>query len=304
MSFDLRVYFTGLCLFAPDPRDGRMHIVMPVFNDGSHEHHARLVYDVAHLVRGASHFARSQACVTLTGSFLELLFGRGLNPTLPEEIVSLDPLLDPEKLSRMHVSDAPDPALVASRITMDSGIISDYEPGVHFTFGGPTARRMTWRAEWNVRGIPGDRLTIALKPFQPPFGLTPTAPAPTDLFPIGDTIRLFIFNATCEDLPPRESLTPSAPIPVPHFGGYYRLYRSGTGKPLPRISGFTPPSADCNCTIHTPDPEEHHIQDVALQDTDADIKHRRVGATTATTAGSFGGRPFTCMIAQATLAGA
>ena len=320
MSFDLRISFTGVCLFTPDvapasPAQHRMHVLLPAFGTGDHHHHARLVYDVAYLT-GAPGLARRLDCVPLEGGYLEILSPGALNAAFPREVVSLDPIMSPERLPRSYVSDAPGP-LVSSRVTLASGAVSNYEVGAHFEVGEVSARRMTWQLEWTVRGIESDRLALDLRPFTTQEDEPSPPVPPRELFPIGDTIRLFVYNVTCQDLPPLR-LMDDFPVgaEVEHFKAYYQLYgASASGKSLPKIFGteFTPEDVDCGCGpapgggghgLHGAAGDEPRADGVAAEEDDASASDGTAPPPEMPApagGGGMGGRPFTCMLSYATL---
>jgi hypothetical protein len=243
MSFDLRIRFAGICLFVPEPGPnarmpevgGKLHVLLPFVKHhhttgGGHvvEHLPRLLYDTAYETRRARAFTRELECVKLNHFALELagLGADTLTISLPDEIASIRDVASP--VSRVRVSDTPGPE-VAARVTLHQGRVTDYPPGAKAKLRDEeNFRRMTAQVEWTIRGIEGDSL-----PRQVLRGLDGAADTSIpELFPIGDTIHLQVFNAPASLLP--GAIPQTGDASTDHFEGLYEIAPSQK-RPVPIV---------------------------------------------------------------------
>lgn len=243
MSFDLRIRFAGICMFVPEPgpdaqnpdASGKVHVLLPVVahqhtSGGAHvpEHLPRLLYDTAYETQGprVRAFTRELACVKLDRFALELsgLGADALTITLPEEIATLRHVAQPVPRARVSANPGPE---VAARFSLHQGRVTDYPPGAHAKLrASERFRRMTAQVEWTIRGIEGVSL-----PKQTLKGLDGAQDSwIPELFPIGDTIHLQVFNAPESALPGATRRAGDAS--TDHFEGFYSLAPSRT-RPVP-----------------------------------------------------------------------
>src|SRR5215208_4793067 len=133
MPFDLRVTFTGLCLFTLDRLEkpaGRLHAVLINYggeNAGGSvggsatghpghrpRHYPRLVYDKAYETQRSTALARRLACRELDGSELRIDDqGDAFRPVIPPEVVDLNEIARVGTLDRRYVEPNPGPAVIA-----------------------------------------------------------------------------------------------------------------------------------------------------------------------------------------------
>jgi len=223
MSFDVRITLTGLCFFLT--RDNsELWILMPatppgIMNGHDHDHGggprprasaanthvARLMYDRGYENAGPGRkLIRDIACVNLDRR--ELILGsanwwNGAAPTplsreLTDEIIDLD--REHDKVDVRVLEAAPPLDKLSARLKLEAGCLCDYAPGITWKVGtSAKTTRLTYRAEWVIRDIPGTSL--------PELMLTSLDGSPNDrvpaLYPIGDTIRLDIVHLPPKQLP-------------------------------------------------------------------------------------------------------
>jgi len=97
-TFDLRITMVGLCFCVPDPRTGRMHVLMPGTAGHQHggvaRHVVRLLHDAAHHQAGAEGLAGETVSVALEDGALDFAgLSGGLDLALPESVVDLSPIV-------------------------------------------------------------------------------------------------------------------------------------------------------------------------------------------------------------------
>jgi hypothetical protein len=253
MAFTLRVTFSGLCLFVPEPAaghaTGRMHVLLP----GMYEHHHHggdrhipvLSYDAGHLVAGGP-LIGVPALAKLTRHKLTLAPGHDADLRLCGQIVDLRGItgrpVDPDHLG------ADTKRKLASRITLGAGGITRVAPGVCWEWRPGEFRPIAHRVEWEIEDVEGDRLALVSEPIsgggaQQPLGT---------LFPVNGRVNLEIFHETPQDLPPDPMPVEHQQPPMPgehpkHFSAYYGLFGDPVPIILPRYWGAldeSPPVSD------------------------------------------------------------
>jgi hypothetical protein len=293
MSFDLKITFTGMCLFVPDSRDvntPRMHVLLP--ETSAHPHSAKLMYDRAYKKPGASSLERFLACHRLDR--MELRFrGTGGSATqeLPSEIVNLRLTLDkrvtPDKLAD------PAPASVKSRITLESGAVTDYEYGAAWDLPYHKDVPMTWQVEWTIHGL--DPATFAWELVNLDTEQAEDLPK---LHPVGGIVHVYVYHVLTDELPGTDPL-PALQIPkdnerAEHFAAFFSLATGGINdtpkfKKRPVVQVECPESKDADADAHA-----HTIHDHAVGSNKALLATHVTAASPAR-----GGSPFTCMTATA-----
>jgi hypothetical protein len=220
MSFDLRIEFFGLALFAPEGKE-KMHVLLPVHDampDGKGRHYARLVYDLAYEDPKATQLKRQYKFVSLEGRVLELmgLSSQPLDVNITSEIFHLGQIAD--DVDPALVTGSPSGAIMA-RVSMDRGALTRHEMGALYgTVANPPARMAT-RSEWTIRGIEGDSFSFANR-LSGPTG----ASEPSILRPLNQTIHVTVYDALIGDMPPNGPYNiPKAPGPSEHFHAYYQI---------------------------------------------------------------------------------
>jgi|GEM_PF-2846529 len=189
-------------------------------------HFMRLVYDVAYENPKSTQLEREWEMVDLTGRVLDLTglpSAGGFVPNLPDELASLDAFANPVPRTRVEQMPAPP---VAARVTMSSGVLSDYEVGAPFTFeNAEDPQRITPVTEWTIRGIPLpddgsnplEKLVIRGPGANQEHGLRP-------LYPIGQTIHLTLYHMVSKEFPPHNlRFRPEALSDDEHFEAYFRV---------------------------------------------------------------------------------
>jgi hypothetical protein len=273
MAFTLRITFSGLCLFVPEPvpggATGRMHVLMPGMY--GHHHHGPdrhvpvLSYDAGHLVPGAPAMG-VPALAKLTGHQLTLAAGNQAELALCGEIVDLREVtgrgVDPDHLG----ADAK--RKLVSRLTLGAGRITRVAPGVCWEWRPGEFRPIAHRVEWEIENVEGDSLSLVADPIggggaQKPLGT---------LYPVDGRVNLRVFHETPDDLPPDPAPVDHLPAPMPgdhpkHFSAFYGLFGGPVPIVLPRYWGTLDdcPPIQNPCPVLPPD---------------------------------MGARPFTCLVAS------
>ncbi|HEX2093139.1 MAG TPA: hypothetical protein VHG28_12080 [Longimicrobiaceae bacterium] len=236
MSFELRIHYTGLCLFAPDPTppsgSACLHALLLTHH---HRHEPRLIYDRAYERESSPTTDGCLRCRDLNDRALKIDgFGEPITPpiTLPEEVVDLHMIAGVERLPRRFVEPDPGPK-VAARVSTSVGRPGAPQRASLFTVPGGMPpdwpRRITTILQWKVKRKTGqDSVTLVLADLrsraEPKVGRI-------TLFPIGGTVDVWIYNALPDDLPPPVRVrNPGHGSPAEHFDAYYSLFVQGTKK--------------------------------------------------------------------------
>jgi hypothetical protein len=274
MAFTLRITFSGLCLFVPEPAaqggsTGRMHVLMPGMH-GHHHHGAAdrhvpvLAYDTGYLVQGGT-TTGVVALAKLTGHELVPVPGQAAELALCGHIVNLKEItnrpVDPDHLG------ADTKNKLVSRVTLGAGRITRVSPGVCWEWRPGEFRPIAHRVEWEIPDIEGDRLILAAEPIRGGSGQRPLG----TLFPVDGRVNLEVYHETADDLPPdplplHHTSPPMPGEPPKHFAAYYGLFGGPVPIQLPRYWG----SLD-DCPV-LPNPCDEIPPDM-------------------------GGRPYTCLVA-------
>jgi hypothetical protein len=249
MSFELRITFSGLCMFVPgkDAEAGRMHVLMPA--TGAHDHggHAaageqpveqhvlRLAYDAVHEQTSPGAPTRKPVFVELAGSALSVPHdGRpSADPAVPPSVVDLFRVTE-DKIDPALVRGAP-AGHVAARVSMGAGAVSDVAEGAVWELDGRD-EEMSHAVQWVVPEVPGDSLTWDVAGAGGRF---------RTLHPVRQgsrqVLELYIFNIPPRELPaevpPMSGAIPTLPpgYPAWHFLAYYDLFDHPKRRPVPRF---------------------------------------------------------------------
>lgn len=241
MAFTLRLTFSGICLFVPEPvgggSRGRMHVLMPGMfghHDRAHQHVPVIAYDTGYLVPGGL-LLGVPALARLTGHTFVPVAGEEAELRLCNQIVNLRAVtgrsVDPD-----HLADDRQRKLVA-RVTLGAGRMTRVSPGVCWEWGPGEFRPMAHRAEWEIPNVPGDSLTLVSNP----LGGGGTRHLGT-LHPVNGAIHLDVLHDTLQDLPIEPIPMDSQPAPMlgespKHFAAYYSLFGGAVPTRLPRYQG-------------------------------------------------------------------
>ena len=263
MDFTLQIEFVGVCMFVPDPVKRMFYVLMPGTGHEDHAGHApphvvRLCVDTAYLVKGSSGPNGVIALAVMDG--VDLSFGaRRLDekfpPALGTDVVEVG--AEPSRpISPIALGDSPG-SVLAGRATLFSGtrLPPSAEDGVCWTYEGKDGRLVN-RLRWSI-DCEGESLTLS--PGTPFMEGIPAPKIPT-LYPIDQVVKVSIYHAPLDDLPPNPDTPGRKPSPgdaANHFNAYYSLFEYVDAiKPVPRFLD------DCRG------------------------------------AGKWGGSPYTCMLAQ------
>ncbi|HEX9938239.1 MAG TPA: hypothetical protein VGB15_13985 [Longimicrobium sp.] len=242
MAFTLRITFSGLCLFVPEPSNGgpagRMHVLMPGMfgaHCGADRHVAALAYDTGHLVEGGAPTGIT-AMARLTGHQLTPVAGEEANLAFCSHIVDLREItqrpVDPDHLG------ADTRKKLNARVTLGAGRITRVAPGVCWEWRPGEFRPIAHKVEWEIPDVEGDALTLGSQPIG--GGGAPRALG--TLHPIDGRVSLVVYHETPQDLPPDPLPQEHQPVPPPgfvphHFSAYYTLFGGPVPSVMPRYWG-------------------------------------------------------------------
>lgn len=242
MAFTLRITFSGLCLFVPEPVGGgprgRMHVLMPAMfghhNDPADRHVPVIAYDSGYLVQGGPLLGVS-ALARLTGQAFVPVAGDEAELRLCSQIVDLRAVtgrsVDPDLLA-----DDTSEKLV-SRVTLGAGRMTRVSPGVCWEWGPGEIRPIAHRAEWVIPDVPGDGLALVSEPLG-----GGGSRYMGKLYPVNGAMNLEVLHETLQALPldplPAEQQRPPMLGESPkHFAAYYSLFGGPVPTRMPRYRG-------------------------------------------------------------------
>ena len=248
MAFTLRITFSGLCLFVPEPvgsgGTGRMHVLMPGMSGHGHgaadRHVAVAVYDAGYLVQNGP-LLGVPALAKLSKYTLSLGTGDTAGLSLCSQIVDLAEItgrpVDPDHLG----GDAKHK--LVSRITLGAGGITRVAPGLCWEMRPGEFRPIAHRVEWEIPDVPGDSLTLVGQPLR-------GGGAPLEmgtLYPRNGLLDMEILHETAQHLPPDPAPEehhdmPMLGDPPKHFSAFYGLFGGPVPIVMPRYWGKL---ADC-----------------------------------------------------------
>jgi hypothetical protein len=242
MAFTLRITFSGLCLFVPEPANGgaagRMHVLMPSMS-GEHgmadRHVAALAYDTGYLVEGGTHTGIT-ALAGLAGQQFTPVLGEAASLALCSHIVDLREItgrgVDPDHLG------ADNQKKLMARATLGAGGITGVAPGVCWEWRPGEVRPIAHKVQWEIPDVEGDSLTLVSEPIGGGGGQK----ALGTLYPMNGRVNLVLYHETTQDLPPEPLPVESQPVPargfIPHhFAAYYSLFGGSVTTLMPRFWG-------------------------------------------------------------------
>lgn len=260
MAFTLRITFSGLCLFVPEPvanGTGRMHVLLPGMfghHHGPEDRHVPVaVYDAGSLVQGGPALG-VPALAKLTGYTLSFGEGDTAGLSLCGQIVDLAQLtgrpVDPDHLG------ADTKKKLVARVTLGAGAITRVAPGACWEVQPGEFRPIANRVEWEIPDFPGDELTLTAHSLD--GGNAPRALG--TLYPRNGRLDLQVLHETPQDLPPDPAPMDHGRMPMPgdlpkHFSAYFGLFGGPVPMKMPRYWGSIdecPPLADA-CPQLPPD---------------------------------------------------
>lgn len=243
MAFTLRVTFSGLCLFVPEPvgsgGTGRMHVLMPKMGhhhcSSGDRHVAVAVYDAGYLLPEGP-LLGVPALARLSGHTLEVGEGDAASLAICSQIVNLKEItgraVDPDHLG------ADTGGKLMSRVTLSAGGMTRVAPGVCWEMRPEELRPIAHRVEWEIADHPGDALTLVSGPLG---GGGPQRVLGT-LHPRDGVVNLEVLHETPQDLPPEPLPMDQQPVPAvddtaPHFAAFYSLFGDQAPVVMPRYRG-------------------------------------------------------------------
>jgi len=243
MAFTLRITFSGLCMFVPEPvagGTGRMHVLMPGMF-GCHHHNPEdrhipvVVYDAGALVEGGPSLG-VPALARLTGHTLTVGSGDTAALSLCSQIVDLAEItgrpVDPDHLG------ADTQQKLVSRVTLGAGAITRVAPGMCWEMRPGEFRPIAHRVEWEIPDFPGDSLTLETAP----LAGGGTSRDLGTLYPRDGLLSIEILHVTPQEMPPEPLSLENHPLPMPgsppqHFSAFYSLFGDPVPIVMPRFWG-------------------------------------------------------------------
>ncbi|HXB25065.1 MAG TPA: hypothetical protein VNV25_10085 [Gemmatimonadaceae bacterium] len=237
MAFDLKITFTGLCMFVIDkdnPVGPRLHVLLMECPHATHS--PVLLYDKSYADPQPSPEWQYFLCAKLDNCSFDFPCDATTPPDFDSLPISadnnvagigdLDEFSGCGKLSRSYIDDSSQ--IAAARFTLRTGRTSGFGQGSPFTVEtkGPTInRKLVHYTEWlipNVNSTVLGREGLLLQcSYLTSQGDTPLI---LPLFAHNNQIRLVVMNAMAEDIPPNHPDTPMPGTPASHFGAYYECF--------------------------------------------------------------------------------
>lgn len=241
MAFTLRITFSGLCLFVPEPvgTGGRMHVLMPGMfghHHGAEDRHVPvLAYDAGYLLPTGD-LLGSPVLSRLTGHTLALGDGDTASQTLCSQIVDLAQVTG-RPVDADHLGADTKKKLV-SRVTLGAGGITRVASGVCWEMRPGEFRPIACRVEWEIPSMPGDSLTLTAQPLGGGGGAKPMG----TLYARDGLLSVDVLHETPQDLPPEPRSMAHVPTPMPgdppkHFSAFYGLFGGPVPMVMPRFWG-------------------------------------------------------------------
>jgi hypothetical protein len=243
MAFTLRITFSGLCLFVPEPigsGTGRMHVLMPGMSGHHHDPEDRhvpvVVYDAGALVQGGPSLG-VPALASLTDHVLALGQGDTAGTSLCSQIVDLAEITG-QPVDADCLGPNSSGKLVA-RVTLHAGAITRVAPGVRWEMRPGEVRPIAHRVEWEITDVPGDSLALVAQPLS---GGGVARDLGT-LYPRNGLLSIEVLHETPQELPPEPLPWEQHPLPAPgeeprHFAAFYSLFVEPVPIVTPRFWGM------------------------------------------------------------------
>jgi hypothetical protein len=243
MAFTLRITFSGLCLFVPEPTSGpatgRMHVLLPGM--GGHAHHGAdrhvpvLSYDAGYLVPGGPSLG-VPALALLEGGVMTVVDGDGASLAVCNQVVDLGEVtgrgVDPDHLGPDNRKK------LVSRVTLGAGAMTRVAPGACWEWRPGEFRPIAHRAEWEIPNMPGDSVTFTTIPLSGGGAARDLG----TLYARDGRINVDLYHEPQEELPPSPAPLDHGKMPMPgdpaaHFTAYYGLFGAPVPVVLPRYWG-------------------------------------------------------------------
>ena len=250
MAFTLRINFSGLCMFVPQPVNGLMHVLLPkstAHAHGADRHVPVLWFDMAHLRPGVTGGDNIPVLVRLAGETLRLNGTGAANLYICTEIVNLRPVTG-KPVHADHLG-KDERQKLAARITLGSGRMTRIAPGDCWEWVPGQFRHLAHQVEWEIE-YPDASLTLQMEDFDGVPGRTLQTLYP--FTPLGGTpvINLNVHHVPVGDLPPDPEPASQRHVPAfgaepTHFLTFYTLFGGGVPIRLPKYWGS---GSDCERT--------------------------------------------------------
>ncbi|HEX8361913.1 MAG TPA: hypothetical protein VF613_17470 [Longimicrobium sp.] len=240
MPFDLKISFSGLCLFVPDALRKQMHVLLPSAHSHAHgaEPHIPLLrFDTAHLRRSSPESDNMLAHKRFQGFTLQLGTG-GADVKMLSSIPNIRSVSD-KPVDPVHLGAGT--TKLASRLTLAGGSFTGLAKGDCW-YWADSFHHLTHRVEWTIPAIEDTSLTLVPLDF---------AGAPhsdlehrhVTLYPmVTDSVP--VINLAVDHLPTGEIFPlpgpPSRPEPgatPQHFGAYFELFEKPIQARFPKYAG-------------------------------------------------------------------
>ncbi|HEU0080351.1 MAG TPA: hypothetical protein VFQ76_22070, partial [Longimicrobiaceae bacterium] len=235
MAFTLRINFSGLCMFVPQPASGEMLVLLPQprgHTHGADRHVAVLGFDTAHLRGSATTRDGITALKRLAGLNLTLLGAGAENLIVCSEIVNL------RSVTGKPASTAANARTMVARVVLRAGKMSGIAPGACWEWDAGKFRHLANEAEWKIDSSDAS-LVVPVSDFAgnalPPLQFFPITPASGTPF-----IDLIVHHVPVGDLPPEPDPIQHEPdfgAQPGHFLAYYSLFAGAVPVRLPRYWG-------------------------------------------------------------------
>jgi hypothetical protein len=172
MEFDVRITFTGLCLYVPNSKNARFHVLLPRTDDVV-GHGGRSVRHVAYLGFDEAHDEDAQGGATGTARWIPLnghavtVKPKGkLGKTWDPQILRIDhPTKRPCKLKGKNLKDNPHRD-VEARVTLRAGGISCCAPTAKWRYHEESNVSIAWQLDWKIVGVKDDLLDLEFERFE------------------------------------------------------------------------------------------------------------------------------------------
>jgi hypothetical protein len=246
---EIRIVYSGLCLFVPQEEPPQVHVLFPATDSiGIERHHAVLVFDSAHLTAGSQAPSGVLSVVPITNRALVAGGGSGAETKICDEVVNLSPVTGrpiPDDLLDGELA----PEIVA-RISMTAGAMTAVAAGACWEWDPGQTRRLAHRAEWTIHSG-GTQLDLNPAAAEGEVEVEDAESRIPILFPTtgNDRITLLAFHVRPSELPP-EPDAPDEPSPGDqphHFYAYYPVFRSLVTVRLPSFGSLAGPCGPHAC---------------------------------------------------------
>jgi len=256
MPFTLRLGFGGLCLFAHDQQNGRMHVIFP----SDSEHKPRLTHDSEST--GAEKPTGKPSHRYLENTFVDLTALETTSSHLgapPDDVANLTNCV----IRRKIVEDLnPGEEKITTRITFAAGKarVERCGEGASWEFGAGARKRLPVRVVWELE-IADPHTSISI----PRLGLNGhPGRKPLKLNQHHGELNIWFSNTPQGHLPkklPPKTIWNELPK-APHFGHYYTLLGDCTG-PIPEAGRA--PAFDKKCYIKEDDNKGYDLTCIAAR---------------------------------------